>query len=215
MIPLHRSRRRACLLVALAAATIAVAARPAEPANAASLGVSCPDATTQPFQPWSDSSFYAFVPNGGFESGATGWTLSGGAAVLSGNEPFHVQDVGNHSLALPAGSTATTPPMCIGLLSTKMRFFAVNAGSSSSRLKVQVIYRGGTGSLLGTAGSTLGIADAGYITSNGTWQPTPAISMLGGTLPLLTTSVQFRFQPADSTGAWRIDDVYLDPLMHR
>jgi hypothetical protein len=39
--------------------------------------------------------------------------------------------------------------------------------------------------------------------------------MLGGTLPLLTTSVQFRFQPVGASGAWRIDDVYLDPLKHR
>ena len=36
----------------------------------------------------------------------------------------------------------------------------------------------------------------------------------GGELPLLTQYVQFRITPADSTGNWRIDDVYLDPLMH-
>jgi hypothetical protein len=41
------------------------------------------------------------------------------------------------------------------------------------------------------------------------------VTMLGGALPLLTPTVQFRFTPLASGGGWRIDDVYLDPLMHR
>jgi hypothetical protein len=39
--------------------------------------------------------------------------------------------------------------------------------------------------------------------------------MLGGVLPLLTQDVRIRFTPADATGSWTIDDVYVDPLMHR
>ena len=39
--------------------------------------------------------------------------------------------------------------------------------------------------------------------------------MLGGTLPLLTSSVKFRFTPVDTVGSWRIDDVYLDPFLSR
>jgi hypothetical protein len=39
--------------------------------------------------------------------------------------------------------------------------------------------------------------------------------MLGGLAPLLTSDVRFRFTPRDTGGNWRIDDVYLDPLMHR
>jgi hypothetical protein len=38
--------------------------------------------------------------------------------------------------------------------------------------------------------------------------------MLGGVLPLLTQAVEFRFMPADRSGNWRLDDVYLDPLKH-
>ncbi|MGN6380505.1 MAG: hypothetical protein ACTHNU_16265 [Gaiellales bacterium] len=215
MISSCHPRRRPRLLATVAISLVAVAGVPAAPASAASLGVSCPDATAQPFQPWGDFSFYAFVPNGGFESGPAGWTLAGGAGVRSGNEPFHVDGAGSQSLALPAGSSATTPSMCIGLLSTKMRFFAVNTGSPSAVLKVQVVYAGGLGQILGTAGSTLGVSDVGYITNSGAWTPTPEISMLGGTLPLLTQSVQFRFVPVGTAGNWRIDDVNLDPLMHR
>ena len=186
----------------------------ATPANAA-LGIACPSATSQAFAPWKDYNAYAYAPNGGFESGSTGWSLSGGAKVVGGNSPFYTHGKGErYSLSLPGGSSATSPPMCISLFSSKMRFFAANSGSSTSRLKVQVIYRGGVGGILSLVTKTLGLSDFGYLTAGRAWQPSPAIGMLSGTLPLLTTSVQFRFVPADASGAWLMDDVYLDPLMH-
>ena len=61
----------------------------------------------------------------------------------------------------------------------------------------------------------LKLSDVGYVSAGPDWQPSTPVGMLSGTLPLLTTSVQFRFTPADSNGAWLVDDVYLDPLMHR
>jgi hypothetical protein len=183
---------------------------------AAGLGVSCPDPTSNPFSPWRDYAKYAFVPNGGFESGSNGWTLSGGAKVVTGNESFFVhgsQD--RYALSMPAGSTATTPPMCISLFSGKMRFFAANSGNSASRLKVQIFYNGGVGSLLGGVGRLLGLSEFGYVSGASAWQPSPAIGMLGGTLPLLTSSVQFRFSAPNDGGSFRIDDVYLDPFLSR
>jgi hypothetical protein len=207
------SRAAALGLLVLAAALAALSAT-TTPARAA-LGVACPSPTSQVFAPWNDFAYYSYAPNGGFESGPSGWSLSGGAKVVVGNSPFYIHGKGErYSLSLPAGSSATSPPMCISLFSSKMRFFAANQGSSSSRLKVQVIYRGGVGGLLSLVTTTLGLSDFGYITAGRAWQPSPAIGMLSGTLPLLTTSVQFRFVPADSSGAWLVDDVYLDPLMH-
>jgi hypothetical protein len=141
--------------------------------------------------------------------------MAGGAQVVAGNETFAVSGAGAQSLTLPAGSSATTAPMCVSVLSGKMRFFVRNGGSSDARLRVRVIYHGGSGALLGGLSSTLGIADVGTIAAGGTWQPSPQITMLGGTLPLFTSSVQFRFQPIGRSGAWRIDDIYLDPLKHR
>ncbi len=81
-----------------------------------------------------------------------------------------------------------------------MRFFV--GGAAGSRFKVQVIYNG-------LLSSVLGILDGGTVSSDGTWAPSPAISMLGGVLPLLTRSVQFRF--VSTAGTAKIDDVYLDP----
>jgi hypothetical protein len=213
-VRLPLSRLWAFGLLVLSASLVALSAT-AAPANAG-LGVACPDPASQVFQAWGDSAFYSYVPNGGFESGSAGWAFSGGAKVVPGNESFFVHGAGErYSLSLPAGSSATSPPLCISLFSSKMRFFAANAGSPSSKLKVQVIYNGGTSSLLSLLTRILGISDFGYVSASGAWQPSEPVGMLSGTLPLLTQSVQFRFTPADRTGSWLVDDVYLDPLMHR
>lgn len=209
------SRAKALGFFVLTAALAALSATATTaPANAA-LGIACPSPTTQAFAPWKDYAAYAYAPNGGFESGSTGWSLAGGAKVVAGNSTFFTHGSGErYSLSLPAGSSATSPPMCISLFSSKMRFFAANAGSSSSRLKVQIIYGGGVSGLLSLLTKTLGLSDVGYVSAGSAWQPSPAIGMLSGTLPLLTQSVQFRFLPADRTGSWLMDDVYLDPLVH-
>jgi hypothetical protein len=206
-------RLRAIVLgLAVVAASAAGMAASAAPAGAA---VACPNPTSYPFAQFGDPSAYAVAPNGGFEGGSTGWTLTGGAKVVSGNESYFVSGAGTHSLSLPAGSSATSPPMCVGLLDTKMRLFIANSGSARSQLRVQAIYGGGAGALLGGLGQTLGISDEAFDTAGASWQPTPPVELLGGTLPLFTQYVQFRFTPLGTNGGWRIDDVYLDPLMHR
>ena len=166
----------------------------------AGLGISCPNPTTQPFSTWRDYAQYAQVPDGGFEAGASGWQLAGGAKVVAGNEPFYLRSKYDRwSLSLPAGSSAMSPPMCISLLSSKMRFVT---GGSKGSMKVQVVYRG-------LLSSVLGVLDGGTVSTNGVWAPSPEMSMLGGVLPLLTQSVQFRF--VATSGSMRVDDVYLDP----
>ena len=75
------------------------------PAHAAG----CPDQPlARTFQPWLDPAWYQAAPDGGFESGGDGWRLSGGAAVVAGNEPFFVRAPGDaRALSLPAGASAT------------------------------------------------------------------------------------------------------------
>ncbi len=211
-----RTLARILLGMAALASAAAMTASAAAPAHAASLGLSCPNPTYTPFVTFRDVDNYAAVPDGGFENGAAGWTLTGGARVVTGNEPWMVGAPGDtHSLSLPAGSSATSPPMCIGLFSKQMRFFAQNSGAAGSQLRVQVIYHGGVGALLGGLGSTLGISDKKSFPGGKAWDVSPVVPMTGGVLPLLTQSVQFRITPLSTGGNWRIDDVYLDPLMHR
>ena len=192
-------RARAVLILAIAAGTIALAGT-VSPASAG-LGLACPDPTGKPFSPWSDYANYAFSPNGGFESGTTGWTMSG-AKVAPGNESFYIHSSGDkYSLSLPAGASATSPPMCISLVSGKMRFVA--RGDTGANVKVQIVYRG-------LLSSVLGILDGGTYSVGKGWSPSPQVGMLGGVLPLLTSSVSFRFTA--SGGAASIDDVSLDPM---
>jgi hypothetical protein len=188
-------------LVALVLVTLPLTLAWGAPSASAGLGIACPDATTQPFRQWSDFASYWFSPDGGFEAGASGWKLTGGAKVVAGNESFYIHSSADRSsLLLPSGATATSPPMCIAVFSSNMRF--VVGGQAGSSVKVQVLYRGVLSRLLG-------VFDGGTIKSNGTWAPSPRVSMLGGVLPLLTQSVQFRF--VATSGLPQIDDVYLDP----
>ena len=50
--------------------------------------------TTKAFQAFGDSNDYSLVPNGGFESGTAGWSLSN-ASVALGNESYSVRAAGD------------------------------------------------------------------------------------------------------------------------
>jgi hypothetical protein len=174
--------------------------------------VFCGGSTEQPFTQWNDDHQYRLVPGGDFESGATGWTLSGGAKIVPGNESFMVRG-GGYSLYLPSGSSATSPPVCAGLTDPNFRYFLAETGASSGYLAVDVYYRTVLGLLPMSA--RLG-SDAG----TSTWAPSQtygtALSRLLGSLNLnLTAGLQFRFTPKSSSffapASYRIDDVYVDP----
>ena len=200
----HLTAVRARIGVALVAAIVALGAASASPAATSS---SCYyGQSTHPFASWGDVASYTLVPGASFESGASGWTLSGGAHVVLGNESYYANSRSDyHSLSLPAGSWATTPPFCVGLNRPTIRVFVANGGSSSSRLRVKVVFRG----LLGV----LGILDGGTFGAGPAWNASP-VMLATMNAPLGTKSAQFVFTPADSSGVWRIDDLYVDPWVN-
>ncbi len=161
-------------------------------------------AVSQPFLQWQDSSGYCAFPNLGFEQGADGWTLTGDASVVADNEPWNVSGPGTHALELGPGAAALSSPLPISLLDPWMRFFAKDASANGS-LYVEVIFQGPLGNLTGLLnfGSLSGA-------SFQSWQPTQRI-LSALALPLGTTSARVLFVSGASSGAWRIDDVYLDP----
>ena len=202
---------RSIILVVLVAA--AVAGGTASPAKA---GPSCPNASERVFQRWLDPLPYFLATNGGFESGATGWTLTGGAKVVSGNEPFFLNSSSDRfSLSLPAGATATSPWTCASVDGLVARLVAVGSGSLLGTLQVDVLYK--------TANGQLKVAGLTPIlrTLHGSWAPTLPILVLPGTLltniaglSLGTVELAFRFRASSgllSSSSWRIDDVYVDP----
>ena len=197
------------LVLATAVAALLV---PAAPASAGLLDGCGDRALERPFLRFLDPLAYTLVPGGDFESTA-GWTLTGGARIVDGNEPWKVHGASDsHSLSLPSGSSATSPPVCIHLLDPTVRFFGVNNGSLLSLMRVDVLYN--------DAGGRQRTLLAGLAPGTGTWLPTLPYLFLENALQVLsldglTTEVRFRFTPTNillGSGKWRIDDVYVDPL---
>jgi hypothetical protein len=193
------------LTLALTAVVIAVAFMTAS-AHA------CPyNDAKQVFRPWGDTSSYVLAPDGGFEAGAAGWSLSGGAAVTTGNESFYLNSAADtKSLSLPSGSSAVSPPICMSLDTPHFRLLARNTGNPSSTLRVEATY-----SLLGlvrtkTLSTATGTAD---------WAPAQpmstvlTLSTVVGTL--IPSAIQIRITPVGSGGNWQVDDVYVDPFARR
>jgi hypothetical protein len=165
----------------------------------------------EPFVRWLDPASYVLTPDGTFERGARGWTLSGGARVIKGNEPYYVhRRRESHLLWLPSGSSATTPAMCVGIEYPTLRTFALNRRFVQSALQVEVLFEDVLGDV-----QSLPIA---LLNASSTWEPTPPMPVVANLLPLLPnnrTAVAFRFSPQDAAGDWRIDDVYVDPYRSR
>ena len=190
----------------IAAATV-VAAGLSVPAASASLksGLlpSC-GATSYPFKPWSDPSAYCAFPNLGFESGTTGWTLSGKASIASTNEPWHVSGAGTHALQLGPGAKTVSSRLPINLLDPWVRTFAHSVGANGS-LRVQVVLRG-------LLGNVTGVLDVGNLSpgSYSSWHPTQRV-LSALALPVLTSSAQVQLTSNATSGTWQVDDVYLDP----
>jgi hypothetical protein len=204
------SAGKAALRVALGVILVAALAT-ASTADAGLIGTGsasyCDPTASQAFSQWGDTSRYTLMPNGGFESGSASWALSGGARVVSGNEPYFLRQRGDsHSLLLPAGSSAYSATMCFALGDWHLRFLMKNVGSSKGSLRVSVIVP----SLLG---GLLTVLDGGTVTAGGSWAPSPRLALLLSNVTSLlgTRAVAFRFAPVGSGTAFQIDDVYLDP----
>jgi hypothetical protein len=195
------------LAVAVSLAALALAAGASQSAHAST---GCGERLLgRYFLPWLDLAQYTPAPNGGLENGSSGWSLSGGASVVPGNERFFVgAPTDAHSLTLPSGSSATTGTTCVELLDPTLRLFVVNTGSLLSALQVEVLYE----DIFGTPrAQTIAL-----LPGTSRWQPTPPILFLANLQapPLLTdanAAVAFRFTPR-GLGDWRIDDVYVDPF---
>jgi hypothetical protein len=205
--------RRALLAAITAVAMTGAVAAPASAGILTASETNCGDETlTKPFAQFGDQANYKLVRNGSFESGTDGWTLTRGAKVVSGNEPWKVGGSSHaKSLVLPAGSSAISPVSCVGLAEPTLRFFvkknrAPLLGISTLAVSVHVKT---------SLGLTVPVP-VGVVLANGQWKPTAPMLMVANLLPLLPgdrTPVRFQFTPV--LGDWQIDDVYVDPMRYR
>jgi hypothetical protein len=203
-VPPGFSRVKLVALIGIAALTVVLSA------TSSAHACSYPDAE-QVFSPWGDRHHYVLAPDGGFEAGASGWSLSRGAGVVAGNESYYLNDADDsRSLALPAGSVAVSPPICMSLDTPIFRMFARNTGDPSSRLRVEAVYK-----LLGLV-RTKAIST---VTAGSAWAPTQQMSTvlslatIVGTL--IPSAIQIHVRPLDDRGVWQVDDLYIDPFARR
>lgn len=196
-------------LVAFLVALTAVPAAQAGPLVASADGCE-PAPLEQPFTPWLDPATYVLTSDGGFENGASGWSLAG-ASVVEGNEPYYVHGAGeSKSLSIPSGASATSDTMCVGLEEPTLRLFMRSSSASLlSKLKVEVLFEDATGAVRSLP---IGAPSAPLSTS---WTPHVPMVIGANLLPLIgdKTPVKFRFT-AQGSANWLIDDVYVDPRYH-
>lgn len=190
------------LILAVSAALVAVA-------FSAGAAQACPySGAEQVFKPWGDNSSYVLAPDGGFEAGGAGWSLTGGAAVGGGNESFFLNDAADSkSLSLPAGSSTVSPSICMSIDTPHFRLLARNTGDPAATLRVEATY-----SLLGLVRTKT----VGTVSGGPSWAPTQQVSTVltlstvVGTL--IPSAIKIRITPVGSGGNWQVDDVYVDPF---
>jgi hypothetical protein len=212
------ARVRVLAVTVVAAAALSVAAAFASTAKAGligdlltSIGGNCPTGGSQVFAPWQDFANYYLAPNGSFEFGTTGWSLSGGAAVASGNEPFY--PTGTHSLSLPSGSSALSPTICLGTKQLYVRMFGEDVGGTDAGLRIRVRW-------YGLLNQVLGITDYAVFAPGQGWSPLEKVNSAGGlAVPLLpivgSTSARIEVTPLGGGSRWNVDDLYIDPWVNR
>jgi hypothetical protein len=185
--------RRRFVLLSFACSLVALVCAPAGAQASFFNGCGNPS-LNQPFSPWLDYSSYELAPGGDFENNS--WTLSGGAAIVAGSEPFAATGtLGHSSLSLPAGATAVSPSACVSAAYPTLRAFVGGTGS----VAVSVVYGGVT-------------IPTGVAISAGQWVPTA---------PMLTQSAipglfgggtaQVSLELTGLTGTPQVDDVFIDP----
>ena len=134
------------------------------------------------------------------ESGLPGWTLSGGAAVVAGDDGLGVL-AGTKVLSLPAGASVVTAPICIDKTFTHARLLARSTYAVGAALDVDVLYTD-------TKGTTVVKGSRRYTVNRVVWAPTGDFDInakLDGAAP-----IRFRFTAPKGSG-WLLDDFYVDP----
>lgn len=176
-----------------AVGALAASAALTMPAQAASLvpTTDCPTPQlTQPFAAWGDEHDYKLIDGGAFDADAAGWRLTGSATVRGGR------------LSLPAGSTATSAPVCVGHAEPTLRFFGAGTGLAPA-LTASVQFQLFTGTWV-----TLPVG----IDTGAAWRPSPTMFIIANYLPAPGEYINVRFVFAPLLSDWQIDDVYVDPF---
>jgi hypothetical protein len=177
--------------------------------------------TTKAFSKVGDQADYSPAPGGTFE-GTHGWTLGGGAKIVTGNETVGIT-TGSKSLSMPAGSTAKSPEFCVDETNPYFRFVAKPTGSMAGYQAI-VLYKNSSGQV--TEAQFTSSKDVSW--ADGKWSAS-AVQPLAVKIPLVsgaTASVQIYLKSTgnqlavgiglwgkltSNTGTTQFDSVMVDP----
>lgn len=165
----------------------------------------CPGQTfEQAFAAFGDKRQYTALPNGDFESGLTGWEVTGGAEVEAHENPFRPTP-GASALFMPAGSSVTSPALCVSKGYPSARLFAQKlSGKGGSGIEVEVLYpprdKG--------KGST--VKKAGLLKGWDAFAPSRSFSIGQGRIGRGTAMVRFRLT-VKGNASFLVDDLLVDP----
>jgi hypothetical protein len=179
--------------------------------TAAGIATCSAPALFNPLTAFKDKRDYFVAPAGDFEDPRLpGWQLEGGASLTEGGSTHAVTGgAQSYSLALPPGSSATSPEMCVDLNYPTFRFFAAQLEEDTdAQLVVDVIYPA-------LAKDNVREAEKLRLKSKDGWKLTDDIKLepqrLGKQSGWRKIAVRFRVKPGKKTASYKIDDVLVDP----
>jgi hypothetical protein len=193
-----RSFIRSTLGLTAALAVLGVASGPAAAATYYPSWCA-PEAFSQPFFSFGDANWYTLAPGESADNlYGSGWTLSGGANVISTT----LADGRTGSvLDLRAGSKAISPPMCVASGYPIARMIARNLAAAPAGVSFYVSTAGS--STLGKAMPVLGTS---------AWALSPPVNVVPGSVTGWV-QVQFTFVAPANINEFQIYNFYVDPRM--
>lgn len=154
---------------------------------------------SQPFLAWRDAHYYTLAPGQSVDNfDATGWTLSGGAKLVT----TRLKDgVVGQVLDLPSGARAVSPAMCVDASLYPQARAMVGDIKGTQGIQTYVSYDSGAP------------IHTGVITrAVGGWNPSVPIRLHSATLRGLHTA-RFTLVGAGKSGETQVYDWYVDPKM--
>ncbi len=176
---------------------------------AAAQAAACPTVpVAQKFKQFGDLAYYNLAAGGDFESKK--WTYTGKTAIIAGNEPWKLNNTKDKSaISIPAGSTAISPPICVGVEHPHFRFVAALTSGNWGTMWVKMRYTDPVSKKV----ITLIVGSMDFSGGNRAWTVSPQMG-LGNSLPIYgaaTVNVQIILEPIQNSGTWSVDDVFIDP----
>lgn len=197
--PIHPSRLRR--LARLSAGAVLLSWLVPALASACTLS-SAP--SSQVFAKYGDPNQYQLTPNGIFAGANTsGWSLLN--ARMSPFGPGLVSGDGQ-SVVIGSGGMLTTPNICIGTTTPTLRFMTRHMSSRTGGvLLTYVVWQDWAANSHNTF--------LGWSGGSSTWAPSTPVNV--GALPLWesgsTLQIRLELVPAVGSGAWAVNDFFLDP----